>query len=312
MRSIFFPKAAQLKLVDSEYTHHFFWLFLFITSLSIFLFDLHTPLGVAAGTPYALIVFASLGFKSNRSTYIATAIGISLIILGFFLSPGIVAPMEVILTNRILALMVITITAYMVLKIKKVNHALFTLMTKTFIDPLTNCKNNRAFQEEVKTEINRSNRYKRNLSLAIFDIAHFNSSNKKEEFRDGLDDQNIKLLSNEIRKSIRSSDQLYRVDHDRFVVLYAETDINKAKEASDALCEKVSRMNQQGIQPGLTVSVGITMLDDGDNIHKLYKRAEDTLLIAKENGGNQVATFPQAMNTGKSHIPAILCRPRSG
>ncbi|SFK51725.1 diguanylate cyclase (GGDEF) domain-containing protein [Nitrosomonas aestuarii] len=312
MRSILFPKATQLKLVDSEYNNHFFWLFLLVTSLSIFLFDLHTPLGVAAGTPYALIVFASLGFKNNRSTYIATVIGISFIVLGFFLSPGIVAPMEVILTNRILGLMIITITAYMVLKIKKVNHELFTLMTKTYIDPLTNCKNNRAFQEEVKTEINRSNRYKRNLSLAIFDIAHCNSANNKEEFTYGLNNHSIKLISYEIRKSIRSSDQLYRVDENRFVVLYAETDINKAKDASDALCEKVSRMNQPDIQHGFTVSVGITMLDDGDNLHRLYKRAEEALSVAKENGVNQVATFPETMNTGKSHIPAILCRPRSG
>ena len=312
MRSLFFPRTTQIKLPDSEYSGHIYWLFIFITSLSIFLFDFYTPLGVAAGTPYALVVFASLWFKSNSSTYIATALGIALILLGFFLSPGMAAPIDIIVTNRILALMVITLTAYMVLKIKKVNHELFTLMTEAYIDPLTSCKNNHAFEEEVETEINRSNRYKRNLSLAIFEISNFDKSSNNEESATNIDDQIIKLLSSEIRKSIRSSDQLYRVDHNRFVVLYAETDIDKAKDASDALCKKVSRMNQQGVQPGLTVSVGITMLDDKDNIRKLYQRADNTLLIAKQNGGNQVVTFPETSRTGKPHIPAILCRPRSG
>ncbi|MCB1986223.1 MAG: GGDEF domain-containing protein, partial [Nitrosomonas sp.] len=284
----------------------------FFSSIVIFLFDLYTPLGVAAGTPYALIVFASLWFKSNWSTYIATVTGILLTFFGFALAPGIVAPIDVVLTNRILALMVITVTAYMVLKIKKVNHELYTLINETNIDPLTQCKNNRAFEEETKTEINRSIRYRRNLSLAIFDITNSNLLNKIEKPNVHINNQHIKILSDEIRKSIRSSDQLYRVDQHRFVVLYAETDIRKAKDASEALCKKVSKMNQQGIQQELVINGGITMLNDKDNIQKLYKRAENALSIAKGNGYNQVATLPEINDIEKAHVPAILCRPRSG
>lgn len=312
MRSLIFPKLTLLKLPERVYGNYIYWVFLFFTSAFIFLFDLYTPLGVAAGTPYALIVFASLWFKSNWSTYIATGTGILLTLIGFYLAPGIIAPMDVVLTNRILALAVITVTAYMVLKIKKVNHELFELMAEAYIDPLTQCKNNRAFKEETKIEIKRSKRYKRDLSLAIFDITNSNLLNTFEKPNIHINDQQIKIIADEIRKSIRSSDQLYRVDHYRFVVLYAETDIQKANDASEALFKKVSKMNQQSIQQGLSICAGITMLDDKDNIRKLYKRSEDALLIAKKNGYNQIATLPEIVRTDKSHIPAILCRPRSG
>ena len=311
MRTFIFPKLTRLKLPENVYGNYIFWLFLFISSAVIFLFDLYTPLGVAAGTPYALIVFSSLWFKSNLSTYIATMTGVSLTLIGISLAPGIVAPMDVVLTNRILALLVITVTAYMVLKIKKVNHELFELMAEAYIDPLTQCKNNRAFEEEAKTEIKRSKRYKRDLSLAIFEMTDPSLLNKTEKTNIHIDDQHIKIMSDEIRKSIRSSDQLYRVEHLRFVVLYAETDIQKAKDASDALCKKVSNMNPQSIQKVVGICAGITMLDDDDNLRILYKRADNALLIAKEKGGNQIATLPEITHSDKAAIPAILCRPRS-
>ncbi len=313
MRSLFPAKAIHINLPESEYPNHFYWVFLGIASLSIFLFDLLTPLGIAAGVPYALIVFTSLWFRNHQTTYTATATGILLTLIGFFLSPGAVAPIDAILTNRILALIVITITAYMVLKIKKANNELSTLMAESYVDPLTHCKNNHAFEEETKTEITRSQRYKRNLSLAVFEI---NQSSGHLEGVDGsanaINECSIKLLSDEIRKSIRSSDQLYRIDRNRFAVTYVETDIGKAQDASEALCKNVSIPHQQELQSGIKVCAGITMLNDKDNFWKLSQRAEDALLKAKNTGSNNVASLPETTRNDKSNIPAILSRPRSG
>jgi len=296
------------------FTHLKFWLFLFVTSISIFLFDFHTPLGVAAGTPYALMVFASLWFKENWSTYIAAIISILLTFVGFSLSsfPDLGTPMDVVLINRTLALMAITMAAYMVLKIKKINYDLQMLQTETHVDPLTQCKNNRAFEEETEIEIKRSKRYKRNLSLAIFDISDVAFTNQSETSNIQISDQHIKTLSDEIRKSIRSSDQLYRVSHNRFVVVYVETELSKAKDTSEALCTNFSQLGRYDIQQSIGVNIGITMMNDRDDIYKFYKRAEDALSIARENGTNQVATLPETPHVEKPHIPAILCRSRSG
>ncbi len=316
MRS-FISKFAYLTLPENQFASlMYYWLLLFAASIGIFLFDLHTPLGVAAGTPYALMVFATLRFKENWTTYIATIIGILFTFVGFSLSSfsDLSTPMDVVLINRTLALMAITMAAYMVLKIKKINHELYLLMAETHIDPITQCKNSRAFKEETEIEIKRSKRYKRNLSLAIFDISDtsLSSSNQPEKPNIQVGNQPLRTISDEIKKSIRSSDQLYRVSHNRFAVVYAETELDKAKDTSEALCTNFSQLDRYDIQHIIGVNIGITTMNDRDNFNKLYERAEDALLIAKENGINQVATLPETFQLEKPHIPAILCRPRSG
>lgn len=311
MPALIFSKPLQFRLFRNERASAIYWIFLCSASLSIFLFDLYTPLGVAAGTPYVLIIFCSLWFKGNQSTHYAVTLSIVLTIAGFFLSPGQVAPMDVVITNRILALTTILITAFMVLKLKQANHEISSLKTESYIDSLTQCKTDRAFVSELITEIKRSKRYKRNLSIAIFDVDHFtrwihcDSSNKQES------DRLIKNLSSEISNSIRNSDQLYRISHDRFAVIFAETDIHEAKEVSNALREKISKSNHFNNQQGFTVSVGIASLEADDNRRKLYKRAEKALMQAKENGRNQVSTLPEIKRHDRTIVPAILLRSRS-
>lgn len=84
MPALIFSKPVQFRTFQNEHALAFYWLFLCSTSLSIFLFDLYTPLGVAAGTPYVLVIFCSLWFKGNQSTYIAVILSIFLTITGFF------------------------------------------------------------------------------------------------------------------------------------------------------------------------------------------------------------------------------------
>ena len=312
MSTLIAAKTARLKSLQNEYAVAIYWLLLCSTTFCIFLFDLNTPLGIAAGTPYALVVFGSLWLKGNQSTYIFFFTSTLLTIVGFFLSPGQTAPIDAALTNRFLALLIVACVAFMVLKIKKVSQEFTAVKTDLYIDSLTNCKTDRAFVLELNAEIKRSKRYSHNLSLAIFDVDHFtqltHSDKTDPHYRNFL----IKRLAKEIGKSIRNSDQLYRISTDRFAVIFVETDIHEAKEVSNALREKIFKTNQSEFHPGFTVSVGIATLDLDDNRRKLYKRAEQALIKAKENGRNQVSTLPETKRNGKPLIPAILLRSRTG
>ncbi len=312
MSTLIVAKTAHLKSLQNEYAVAIYWLLLWSTTFCIFLFDLNTPLGIAAGTPYALVVFGSLWLKSNQSTYIFFFTSTLLTIAGFFLSPGQIVPIDGVLTNRFLTVLVIACIAFMVLKIKKVSQESTTVKTDLYIDSLTNCKTDRAFVLELNAEIKRCKRYNHNLSLAIFDVDHFtqlvHSDKTDQHYKNFL----IKRLAKEICKSIRNSDQLYRISTDRFAVIFVETDIHEAKEVSNALREKIFRTNQSEFHSGFTVSVGIATLDIDDNRRKLYKRAEQALIKAKENGRNQVSTLPETKRNGKPLIPAILLRSRTG
>ncbi len=91
--------------------------FSILLAVGIFIFDLLTPLGIAAAVPYAAVILVSLWLPKNQHTIIA-GIGVSsLTILGILLSPRGEKP-AVFLTNRLLSLIVIWIAVIFVSKYK--------------------------------------------------------------------------------------------------------------------------------------------------------------------------------------------------
>ena len=83
-----------------------------------FVFDLLMPLGVAAAVPYALLVLVSLRSPGPRPTWLAASSASVLTVLGYLLSPP-GGELWKVLTNRLLALFVIWVTAYLCLAQKR-------------------------------------------------------------------------------------------------------------------------------------------------------------------------------------------------
>ncbi len=275
----------------------------------IFIIDLNLPLGVAAGAPYILVVFASLWVSGVQFTYLIAALGAIFTVTGLFLSPGIAAPMHIIFINRGLTLLLIVCTAIMITRIKKANIDMSAIMTQIFIDPITGYKNRYAFETELDTEILRSKRYSRDLSIAIIDIDLFKLFCDNYDYRSKND--YIKRISQEIKSNIRVTDLFYRIDINVFAILFPETDLAEAKKVCEAIRKKVSTRLDKSTENKIIVSIGITILDDADNKIDLCKRAEEALFISKRNDGNLVSTLPEVISKDKPHIAAILSRSRS-
>lgn len=91
------------------------WLPVFLCIL-ILLFDLATPLGVAAGIAYIPLVFCSLWFSRIYTPFMIAGIATGLIVVGFFASPP--APteitMRVVVANRMLSIGAIWLVAALV------------------------------------------------------------------------------------------------------------------------------------------------------------------------------------------------------
>jgi diguanylate cyclase (GGDEF)-like protein len=307
MRSLTLTKTAYLRFLINEYVCHTYILIPLAAMVCIFAFDLYSPLGVAAGTPYALLVFGTLWIKGNHCTYIIAALGLALTLVGFYLSPTTAVPLDIVIINRILAVLLILSTMIMVLKTKKAFDRISILKTQTFIDPLTQCKNKFAFEKELDFEILRNKRYKRNLTIGIFNINEF----KFLTFSHGKDNgsQIIKRVSQEIQNIIRNTDLVYRIDTDKFAILFSETNLPKAKEVSTMICRNIAN-NKNNNEVQITLNAGLASLDADDSKEKLYKRAEDALLISQKHDNDQVSTLPD-VSISRSPVPAILSRPRS-
>jgi|CXWL01.1.fsa_nt_gi diguanylate cyclase (GGDEF)-like protein len=311
MRSQILSATTNLKLLFSECTiqANSLSLIILVATLSILIIDLQLPLGVAAGVPYALVIFASLWVRGIQFTSFIAALGIIFTIIGFYFSPGIAVPMNIVLFNRGITLLLIICSAIMVIKIKKANIDISTLMSQILVDPITGYKNRQAFETELDTEILRCKRYHRNLCVAIIDIDLLKLFSDNYDFRNKND--SIKRISYEIKTDIRTSDLFYRIDINVFAILFPETELTEAKDVCEAIRKKISAKIDKTTENKITISIGIATLSEPDKRINLCKRAEDALFISKRNGGNFVSTLPEVANKDKPHVAAILSRSRS-
>lgn len=84
-------------------------------ALVILLIDINIPLGVASGVPYIVVILLSLRVKQRSTTFILASICSLFVIIGFFASPGGGILWQV-LTNRLLAIFAVWVTALLAVK----------------------------------------------------------------------------------------------------------------------------------------------------------------------------------------------------
>ncbi len=159
----------------------------------------------------------------------------------------------------------------------------------TTVDGLTQIFNRRYFVETLEREIGRALRYRRELSLIMFDVDRFKLVNDTHGHLAG--DYVLKHLASVIRARIRREDVLARYGGEEFGIVLPEIDHYNAMQ----FAEKVRRLIEQAdfrfedvIIP-VTVSVGVASLQgEVEDVLEFVKVADDNLFAAKEAGRNRV------------------------
>ena len=314
MRDQIFSVTSSVKLLFRESPVQTNSLIILVAIFSIFIIDLHLPVEVGTGMLYALAIFYSLSVDEAYLTHLTVALGLLFTAvasyLSLYLSADTTIPLEIFIINQIFNLLLIIFTAIMVIRIRKANTDISTLMAHSLINPITGYKNKRAFEIELDTETLRCKRYNRNLSIAIIDIDQFRAYS--DSYSCKYAQEVIKRICREIKSNIRTSDLFYHIDLDVFTILFPETELLEAKEVCEAIRKKVSiKMNDENTERKITLSIGIATLTSMDNKINLRKRAEDALLISKNKGKNSVSSIPHIVGREKNLIPAILSKSRS-
>jgi len=159
----------------------------------------------------------------------------------------------------------------------------------TTVDGLTQIFNKRYFAETLEREIGRAQRYRRDLSLILFDIDHFKNVNDTYGHLAG--DSVLKQLANVIKGRIRREDVLARYGGEEFAIILPEIDHHNAL----AFGEKIRRITEKAMfrfedtDIPVTVSVGIaTLTPEVQDLSEFIKLADDRLYAAKANGRNCV------------------------
>jgi two-component system cell cycle response regulator len=166
------------------------------------------------------------------------------------------------------------------------HEEIYRLMT---VDALTQLYNRRYFNETLEREYNRAARYKRALSLVVFDIDHFKRIN--DEYGHVAGDHVLRQLAAEVSPKLREQDICSRVGGEEFAVLLPEVDLAGARIAADKVRRIVMAAHlhfEDSVIP-CTVSLGVSTLDaETKGPIELYKVADDALYLAKQSGRNCV------------------------
>jgi len=166
------------------------------------------------------------------------------------------------------------------------HEEIYRLMT---MDALTQTHNRRYFMEALEREFNRSLRYRRALSLILFDIDRFKQIN--DTYGHVAGDSVLRQLSLVVKPRLRQQDVLARVGGEEFAVLLPEVDLPGARVAGEKIRKLVegARFLVDAKEFGCTVSVGITTFDARvQSPNALYELADRNLLAAKDGGRNRV------------------------
>ena len=156
---------------------------------------------------------------------------------------------------------------------------------KVYIDGLTNVYNRNKFDEILEDEIKNIKRYNNPLSIAILDIDKFKNFN--DNYGHLVGDEVLITLAQTVNTSVRETDLFARWGGEEFIVLFKNTPVDIAKQVSEKLKDKIEA-NSHPTAGKITASFGVTEYKDGDTLESFFKRCDDALYVAKENGRNRV------------------------
>ena len=155
-------------------------------------------------------------------------------------------------------------------------------------DSLTGVLNRRAFIEKGESEINRTIRHERDLSVIMMDVDNFKTINDKYGHRIG--DNALCTIAQLCHQQMRSTDEMARYGGDEFAILLPETNAKDAFILAKRICRDVAEVNfstEMGERYSLSISVGVAEFIDRETLGALLHRADEALYEAKRLGKNQ-------------------------
>jgi diguanylate cyclase (GGDEF)-like protein len=159
-------------------------------------------------------------------------------------------------------------------------------------DPLTGTLSRQALLARLADEIERAERYRRNLSIVLIDLDHFKQLN--DGYGHAAGDQVLHEVAGLLCASVRAVDVVGRYGGEEFMVVLPETDT----DAAATLAEKLRRVAEahsaavgDGHKVGLTISAGVATAVGGHTIDLLIRDADAALYTAKALGRNKVYVF---------------------
>jgi len=157
-------------------------------------------------------------------------------------------------------------------------------------DPLTGIPNRRSFFDRADAEVRRATRYRRPLSVIVFDIDHFKAVNDSHGHDGG--DEVLRRVAVLAAGLLRDADRIGRIGGEEFAVVLPETDRDGAARMAERLRVRFAETEIALADTAIavTASFGVVAVDTGaeDAIKDAVRRADVALYEAKSQGRDRV------------------------
>ncbi|MBU4334308.1 MAG: diguanylate cyclase [Candidatus Omnitrophica bacterium] len=156
-------------------------------------------------------------------------------------------------------------------------------------DSITDLFNHRYFIKRLDHEMHRLNRYKRPLSLLMFDIDNFKAYNDSYGHLEG--DRLLKEFGTVFKKELRSVDIVCRYAGDEFVAILPETNSREAQVVGEKIIKATKSLKTKS---KISLSVGVAECSGNITSRRdLIMRADQALYKAKKEGKNRVCKLTE-------------------
>lgn len=165
-------------------------------------------------------------------------------------------------------------------------------------DPMTKVANRAEFDRMQALFIQAHQQAGLSCSLIMIDIDRFKSINDTYGHQAG--DEAIIALANLLTSMCRTGDLVARYGGEEFAVLCADCSNADAAHRAEQIRKRLSETPHSCLgNKRITASFGVTELQAGDTSETMLRRSDRALLMAKEQGRNQVVQLGNGMEKEK-------------
>lgn len=165
-------------------------------------------------------------------------------------------------------------------------------------DALTNVLNRRAWSERASALL--ASGSPRPIALLFLDLDHFKLLNDYQGHTAG--DRALVAVAKALVAELRPSDLFGRFGGEEFVALLDGAAAHQAVQVATRLCRRIYRLEIPVNQHAqlLSISLGVGMWQEGDDLESLIERADQAMYDAKLNGRNRVSLYAGNASTNIS------------
>nr|WP_298149348.1 diguanylate cyclase [uncultured Pseudoxanthomonas sp.] len=155
-------------------------------------------------------------------------------------------------------------------------------------DGLTGVLNRGGIEHRLDWALIERERERIPVSLLFIDLDNFKQVNDRHGH--ALGDACLRAVTRAVSEQFQYGDQLGRLGGEEFVLVLSGVELPAAMRIAEQVGARIRRdcSRVDGVEVGVTASIGAAQARDGDSVASLIARADQAMYVAKRAGGDRV------------------------